>query len=204
MRLEGGHTPSPRLATPTHPPPARAHASHAPPRPRLWHKGCPAALGTKCSFFDPRRRACRASVEAHRAALAAASAVPTAATATAATATAATAAAAAAAATLATIVVRAARPIVLVEGHRTRRDVHAIGRVARGAWGEGRVHVHLKIRLGHRVATAAASTTIAAAAIAAAAIAAAIAAAAIAAIAATAAAGAAVGAKAEATVVREL
>jgi hypothetical protein len=161
MRREGGRMPSPRLATPS---------TLLLPAPLA--QGLPrGAWNYQWSFFDPQRGAWRAGVETHQAALAAASAAP-----------------AAAAAALVIMVVRVARPILVIEGHGTLRDVHAVGCAARRAWSEGRVHVHLEIRRGHRVATAAAAAAIAA----------------IAAIAAAAAVAAAVGAEAEASEERGL
>jgi len=162
--------PSPRLATPSTPLPPAPVALGLPRG--AWHY--------QWSFFDPQRGAWRAArVETHQAALAAAPAAP--------------AAAAAAAAALVIMVVRVARPILVIEGHGTLRKAHAVGCAARRAGSEGRVHVHLEIRSGHRVATAAA-TAAAIAAIAAIA----------AAVAVTAAAVAAVGAEAEASVERGL
>ena len=152
------------------------HPTQLPPAPVA--QGLPrGAWHYQWSFFDPQHCAWRAArVETHQAALAAAPAAP-----------AAPAAAAAAAAALVIMVVRVARPILVIEGHGTLRSVHAVGCAARRAGSEGRVHVQLEIRRGHRIATAAAI------------------AAAIAAIAAAAAiAVAAVGAEAEASVERGL
>ena len=160
--------PSPRLATPST---LLLPAPLAQGLPRgAWHY--------QWSFFDPQRGAWRAArVETHQAALAAAPAAPA-------------AAAAAAAAALVIMVLRVARPILVIEGHGTLRNAHAVGCAARRAGSEGRVHVHLEIRGGHRVATAAATAIAAIAAIAAA-------------VAVTAAV-AAVGAEAEASVERGL
>ena len=124
--------PSPRLATPSTPLPPAPVAQGLPRG--AWHY--------QWSFFDPQRGAWRAArVETHQAALAAAPA-----------------AAAAAAAALVIMVLRVARPILVIEGHGTLRNAHAVGCAARRAGSEGRVHVHLEIRRGgHRVATAAAT-----------------------------------------------